>query len=292
MTRILSLDDDPKILEVLHLLLEDSGYKSLITTSETEALSILRSQSVDLFTQDVIRPGMNGWEFLRLMKSDASLRHIPVLVISAVPISSQTEQLMLYGLDLDRDLAAYLEKPVESTDLLERIEALTRVKPGERSTVGTYTKAQLDKYMRVRLSGGGGEQSALEALATLEQEPPESEIDSICAKRGHRIVFTVTRLVVAGMLVWALAKHAYGYYQFLRVATTVVCVFGVYCALNWKQMGWAWCFGLLAALFNPLIPLRLERLTWNLIDVAVALLLVVSIFTVQPNRPEFSGNED
>lgn len=100
------------------------------------------------------------------------------------------------------------------------------------------------------------------------------------------IMFIIGRVVVAGMLVWALAQHPYGYYQLLRVVTTAVCVFGIYCAVSWKKAGWPWVFGILAVLFNPLVPIRLPRVTWNVIDIAVALFLIVSILLFRPSQPE------
>lgn len=52
MTRILSLDDEPEMLALLSLILRRAGYECLGTTDEQEALSILRTQSIDLFTQE------------------------------------------------------------------------------------------------------------------------------------------------------------------------------------------------------------------------------------------------
>jgi DNA-binding response OmpR family regulator len=51
-TRILSLDDEPEMLALLSLILRRAGYECLGTTDEQEALSILRTQSIDLFTQE------------------------------------------------------------------------------------------------------------------------------------------------------------------------------------------------------------------------------------------------
>ena len=126
MTLILSLDDEPGMLELIHLILEYSGYETLRTEDEPEALSILRRQPVDLFTQDMMRPGMGGLDFLHHMKSDPALRSIPVLVISAGMRGIRAEQLEQYGLDIDHDLDGYLQKPFEPGQLLETIEAILR----------------------------------------------------------------------------------------------------------------------------------------------------------------------
>jgi CheY-like chemotaxis protein len=122
MTRILSLDDDSDEIDLLKVVLEQRGYESLVVGNEQEALSILRTQSIDLFTQDIAHAGLGGWDFLRLMKSDAALKHIPVIIISAASMSSQAEQAKQRGLNPERDLACYLEKPICVEHLIEGIE--------------------------------------------------------------------------------------------------------------------------------------------------------------------------
>jgi DNA-binding response OmpR family regulator len=83
MTRILSLDDEPEMLKLINLILRLGGYEHVHTTSDEQALSILRNEQVDLFTQDGARPDMDGLQFYQLMKADECLRRIPVLFISA-----------------------------------------------------------------------------------------------------------------------------------------------------------------------------------------------------------------
>jgi len=126
MTLIVSLDDEPGMLELLRVILEYSGYETIGTDDEPEALSILHRQPVDLFTQDMMRPGMGGLDFLHHMKSEPALRSIPVLVISAGMRGLRAEQLEEYGLNIDRDLAGYLQKPFDPWQLLETVETILR----------------------------------------------------------------------------------------------------------------------------------------------------------------------
>lgn len=123
MTRILSLDDESEMLDLLCLIFRRAGYESLCTTDEQEALSILRTQPIDLLTEDFMRPGIGGWEFLRLMKSDAGLRDIPILGISAGPKDMRARQLKAMGLDIDRDLDGYVTKPYGPIELLDAVAA-------------------------------------------------------------------------------------------------------------------------------------------------------------------------
>lgn len=126
MARILSLDDEIGLLTIIQMILERAGHESLITTNEEEALSILRSQPIDLFTQDWHRFGMGGCEFLRVMKADENLCSIPVLLITAADMSEERppEQLKAVGLDFNRDLAGYIPKPFMPDELLDTIEAI------------------------------------------------------------------------------------------------------------------------------------------------------------------------
>jgi len=127
MVRILSLDDESQMLDLLRLILERVGYECLGTTDEQEALSILRTQPVDLFTQDFMRPGgLCGVEFLRKLKSDEALRDIPVVGISARPRDARAKELELAGLDMERDLDGYVQKPFAPQELFVVIEAALR----------------------------------------------------------------------------------------------------------------------------------------------------------------------
>jgi len=86
------------------------------------------------------------------------------------------------------------------------------------------------------------------------------------------------KIIIAILLFWALADNPYSYYQFLR---WVVLIAGAYMAYDFYQkqkIGWAWIFGIMAVLFNPIIPFYLSKDTWQLIDVISAIIFFVSLF--------------
>ncbi len=79
-------------------------------------------------------------------------------------------------------------------------------------------------------------------------------------------LFILARLAAVFMLLWAVAPqffqisdHPYSFFELLRVAVCAVCAFGVYCAIQWKQPGWAWAFGSLAALVFLIFEVRAIR---------------------------------
>ena len=67
-----------------------------------------------------------------------------------------------------------------------------------------------------------------------------------------------------------------GYYTLLRLVVTAAAAYVAYDTFqNDKQSGWIWVFGFVAILFNPLIPIYLDKELWMVIDFAVAILFIV-----------------
>ena len=99
-------------------------------------------------------------------------------------------------------------------------------------------------------------------------------IKSILQKRSHLIPAVITALMLFG----SLGAWPYGYYQLLRF---VVCGSGAYIAIisSDSEKKWlTWLFGIIAFLFNPLIPIHLTREIWQVIDVICALIFFVILF--------------
>lgn len=86
------------------------------------------------------------------------------------------------------------------------------------------------------------------------------------------------KLLAILFLLGALGDWPYGYYQFLRWIITFIGAYTAYIAYNNKQNGWAWIFGIIAILFNPILPFYLSKGTWQFIDVVVAIVFFVSFF--------------
>ena len=93
------------------------------------------------------------------------------------------------------------------------------------------------------------------------------------------------KLIAAGMLFGALARHGYDYYVLLRWVVCGVAAYAAFRASEVGKKGWAWALGIVALFFNPIIPVHLTRQTWGFIDVGAALLLLVSIAAVDLRPP-------
>jgi len=99
------------------------------------------------------------------------------------------------------------------------------------------------------------------------------------------------------MLIGALFRHpsvaGYGryhapyddYYTLLRWVVCGVAAFAAFQAGKSKKTGWMWALVIVALAFNPLLPVHLQRDTWAVIDLAVAVLLVVSIVFLDRRPP-------
>lgn len=94
--------------------------------------------------------------------------------------------------------------------------------------------------------------------------------------RGGRI-FLLARVVAAGMLLLALTRQPYSYYTALRIVVCWVAGYGTFLALRTQRTRWAGTFGTEAVVFNPIWPIHLDRATWAVVDVAAAMVLLLSI---------------
>jgi len=97
------------------------------------------------------------------------------------------------------------------------------------------------------------------------------------ARRPHAI----PSLLAAAFLLLATLDLPYGYYTFLRIVVCGVSVYVAYCSHKWGKLWAAWVFGLVAILFNPLLPVHLTKDVWMPIDASTALLFVVTAATMR-----------
>jgi len=103
----LVVEDDAKSAELIRVQLEAEGFTVLPAASAEEAMELAHRQRLSLITLDIILPGMDGWEFLRRIRMDPSLKRLPVVIISIVADRKR-------GLALGA--STVLQKPVSRDD--------------------------------------------------------------------------------------------------------------------------------------------------------------------------------
>ncbi len=115
---LLVVDDNEDNLYTLTQRLRREGYTSLTTACDgRQALELLRSQAFDLVLLDVMMPELNGYQVLEALQADERLRHVPVIMISAVDELESVIRCIELG------AADYLPKPFNPTLLRARIGA-------------------------------------------------------------------------------------------------------------------------------------------------------------------------
>lgn len=115
---LLIVDDNEDNRYTLSRRLQREGYQNLTAATEgQEALDVLQSRPFDLVLLDVMMPGLNGYEVLERMRADAKLRHIPVIMISALDEIDSVIRCIELGAE------DYLSKPFNPTLLRARVGA-------------------------------------------------------------------------------------------------------------------------------------------------------------------------
>jgi CheY-like chemotaxis protein len=124
--KILLADDDPDVVEVISILLEDEGYEMVAAKDGAEALEKMESDNPDLIILDLLMPRVDGFAVLKKMRDPENDRwaEIPVVILTSVRKEVSNRR---YELETGRQMVfdAYLEKPVDQNELLEIVASLT-----------------------------------------------------------------------------------------------------------------------------------------------------------------------
>ena len=115
--KILLVDDDRSLLEVLRYNLERDGYHCLSSTSGAQAVNVAREEEPDLILLDVMLPELSGLEVCRILRHSS---HVPIIMLSA-----KTDEIdKVVGLELGAD--DYITKPFSMRELQARIRSLLK----------------------------------------------------------------------------------------------------------------------------------------------------------------------
>jgi two-component system cell cycle response regulator len=120
--RILVVDDVDANIKLLEARLTAEYFEVCTAHSGPEALQICARERADVVLLDVMMPGMDGFEVCRRLKADLTLRHIPVIMVTALDQPSDRVK----GLEAGAD--DFLTKPVDDVALITRVKNLARLK--------------------------------------------------------------------------------------------------------------------------------------------------------------------
>jgi two-component system alkaline phosphatase synthesis response regulator PhoP len=121
--KILVVDDEPDMVEMLKMMLENASYDVVAAYDGKEGIEKAKEEKPNVIVLDLMMPEMDGFEACKEMKNDPELADIPILVLTAISQHlSHTRYAKSLGLGLESD--DYVDKPVDPNVLLKRIAAL------------------------------------------------------------------------------------------------------------------------------------------------------------------------
>ena len=113
---VLVVEDNDLNMKLFHDLLEAHGYQILQTKNGRDALRLAREHHPDLILMDIQLPEISGLEVTKLIKSDDSLRQIPVVALTAFAMKGDEEKIREGGCE------AYIAKPISVAHFIATVE--------------------------------------------------------------------------------------------------------------------------------------------------------------------------
>lgn len=118
--KILVVDDEPNILELIKFNLENNGFKVITACNGERALEMIKAENPDLILLDVMLPGVDGFELCKIIRRKNETSDIPIILITAK--SEEIDKIL--GLEIGAD--DYITKPFSVRELIARVKAVLR----------------------------------------------------------------------------------------------------------------------------------------------------------------------
>jgi pilus assembly protein CpaE len=173
MARILVIDDDLDLLQMMKLILQRTGHEAILTGDGADGLAKAQQLKPDMAIVDVMMPGMNGYQVVRKLREDPTTTNMIILVLTARAQSVDREAAMAVHAD------AYMSKPVSPAELVQAINDLLN-KRGQTSLPPNMVLSVLS------LRGGVGTTTiAINLALALRQPGREVCLVDMCSRSGH-----------------------------------------------------------------------------------------------------------
>ncbi|NQT28495.1 MAG: response regulator [Candidatus Omnitrophica bacterium] len=145
--KILIVEDDPDIVEMIDYNLKKEGYRIISVLNGEDAIGIAEKENPDLIILDLMLPEMDGFQVCKHLRSEEKTSSVPIIMLTAK--SQETDKVV--GLELGAD--DYMTKPFSPRELVARIKAVLRrykdVLPKKRIEVGSLIIDCLKHEVRV-----------------------------------------------------------------------------------------------------------------------------------------------
>jgi len=133
--KILIVDDDENICELLRLYLQKEGYETVVANDGEQAVKMASQHNPDLIMLDIMLPGLDGWQVCREIRKTSET---PIIMLTA---KGETFDKIL-GLELGAD--DYVTKPFETKEVIARIKAVLR-RSNDKEKQGQASEVRYDK---------------------------------------------------------------------------------------------------------------------------------------------------
>lgn len=134
--RILVIEDEASIQNILRIFLEDAGYQVTLADDGMDGIAAFHKDSFDLVLLDIMMPRLDGYSVCEMIRNESST---PIILLTAL----DDEDNQMKGFNLLAD--DYITKPFSMPLVLKRMEAvLRRTRSGEKSSLLVYQNVQLD----------------------------------------------------------------------------------------------------------------------------------------------------
>jgi CheY-like chemotaxis protein len=139
--KVMVVDDEPDIVELLLLMLDDPDYDVITASGGNDCLEKLKHDVPDLILLDLIMPDLDGWGVLNSIRQDERLKSIPVVILTAKQLTADVAQKKA------PHITEYLVKPVTKEGLISVIEDITSSSKKLGDFIAAARKAGVDPEM-------------------------------------------------------------------------------------------------------------------------------------------------
>jgi len=168
--KILVVDDEKKIVDILKAYLERDGYQVITSYDGQSALDLARSNSPDLIILDLMLPEVSGWDVCRELRKEAD---VPIIMLTAR--DDTTDKII--GLELGAD--DYVTKPFDPKEIISRVRAVLRRSEGKAVSKAILTVGDIIIDTEKRLVRRGD--------LNIELTPIEFDILRVMAENPGRV---------------------------------------------------------------------------------------------------------
>ncbi len=118
MPKVLVIDDDPVIVQLLRVNFEIEGFEVVSAADGKEGFERAQAERPDLVLSDIMMPRTDGLQLLAQLKAHAATRHLPVILLSAKAQNAEVQQ------GLEAGAEDYVTKPFDPLELIDRVNAV------------------------------------------------------------------------------------------------------------------------------------------------------------------------